>query len=804
MSEPLHLRIVRVLVRHRVLLICGAVIVAMLASLTAGKVVMVRRIEGMFSSDDPLLLPYQHMKQVFGGNDIVLAVYDDDQLLDPSGVGLARLKALREELAAAPGVKGVLSLDLPIGDKILSDTTSIPEKVRKLFEGYTHSTDGKSASVACMLYPLQDTDVTRAESIEAIRAIMAKPREGIRPGFVTGEPVLIHDAFNFVESDGQLLLTVTTSLLSIAILIFFRNPRWVIIPLAVVQLALLMTNGFFGALGYQLNMVGSMLRSVVTVIGIAAVIHIVVRFRALRDAGLAPQAALRVTGNRLAVPIFWASVTDAVGFAALMFAKVGLVADFGLMMAMGSMMVMLALALLVPALVLCGPGALLLISVALLVPLFLVFGKIVLVGWGMLVLLMVLLGVATDPRPIWGERWVQERLLEVAQLVNRHPLRVGLITLIVSGITIAGIGRLRIESDFTRNFRDTTPIVQAYEMVESRMGGAGVCDVVIPAPEHLTWDYLYRVLKLEHRLRKEVKVGEGNDAQPGLTKVLSLADAILGVAPTNLFRVGARVRQPMITTGLRAMRSRIPDFYDALSGTDPNDSDQHYFRVMLRAKERQPSHQKKQIIDQVRQITHEEFPEAEVTGYFILLTSLIESMLRDQWTTFAIAAAGILLTMVVAFRSVKLALIATLPNIIPILMVNGLMGWLNYPVNMGAAMIAAVSLGLSIDGSVHYLYGYKRQRRLGKTVDEALANVQKSVGQAMLLSTLALVIGFSSLAVSQFVPTIYFGSLVSASMLGSLFGNLLWLPLLLRLFDHKPGTREQARTAKRLEFASAS
>ena len=128
-----------------------------------------------------------------------------------------------------------------------------------------------------------------------------------------------------------------------------------------------------------------------------------------------------------------------------------------------------------------------------------------------------------------------------------------------------------------------------------------------------------------------------------------------------------------------------------------------------------------------------------------------------------------------------LALIALVPNVLPILAVLGAMGWLGVRVNMGAAMIAAVSMGLSVDSSIHYITSFRRARSGGLSVAKALEEVQQSVGRAVVYSTIALIVGFLALCTSQFVPTIYFGSLVSLAMLGGLFGNLVILPLLLSM-----------------------
>jgi predicted RND superfamily exporter protein len=226
---------------------------------------------------------------------------------------------------------------------------------------------------------------------------------------------------------------------------------------------------------------------------------------------------------------------------------------------------------------------------------------------------------------------------------------------------------------------------------------------------------------------------------------------------------------------------------------------------MLRANERQSSQQKQQLIASATKISREVFPgseklaRAEVTGFFVLLTNLIDSMLRDQWLTFGIATAAIGLMMLFAFGSPVLALVALIPNVLPILVVTGLMGWLGIKINMGAAMIAAVSMGLSVDAEIHYITMFRRLRQQGQSVCDALHNVQQSVGRAVVFSTLVLIIGFGALCLSDFIPTVYFGALVTLAFVGGLLGNLVVLPLLLRLvIRDKSEQREQQPVAEAL------
>jgi hypothetical protein len=164
----------------------------------------------------------------------------------------------------------------------------------------------------------------------------------------------------------------------------------------------------------------------------------------------------------------------------------------------------------------------------------------------------------------------------------------------------------------------------------------------------------------------------------------------------------------LVAQAVTLLQEQMPQMGRALVGRDPADGST-WLRVMLRARERQPAAAKRAVIDQVRGIVAAEFPggpgrqAGEVTGFFVLLAQLVDRLLADQWLTFLLATAGIFLVLAASFRSLLLAAIALVPNALPIFVVLGLLGWSGERVNMGTAMIAAVSMGLSVDSSIHYL-----------------------------------------------------------------------------------------------------
>ena len=748
-------RLATAMIDFRWPLLAWAGVLTLAAFWPASQLQFDRSIESIFPSDDPRLTSYLRLKETFGGNEIVLAVYEDPELFAEDGAGLERVTQIRESLAKVDGVKAVLGIDQPLGKAILEPTPDgVAARVREVFAGYTHSADGKTVSLACMLKPRGETETSRRETIAALRDVVQNQLPApLSPGVLTGEPVMVSDGFRFVEADGRRLGWATTILLTLVIIACFRSLRWVIIPIAIVQATLLWTRATLVISRLQLSMVSSMLTAVVTVIGIATVVHVIVRFRAARDGGRSPRDALTHALALLLLPIIWACCTDAAGFAALLVTDVGPVRDFGVMMAIGALLVIVAVVLLLPTLA-----------------------------------LLEMLG--RDPQRAWGEKLLDDELGRLVRWVELHPLWVagGALPLVV--ICALGTRWLEIESDFTKNFRADSQVVQSYTFVEDRLGGAGVWDIVLPAPERLDAAYLKRVARLEERLNREVHVVNAQGERvPGLTKTLSLADAVAAtnpslldedsIMPDVLRRIGIRV-------ALRGMRESIPEFYDALYAEDAKTESEYLFRIMLRSREQQSSAAKRQTIEQVERIVAEEFPardgrRAEVTGFFVLLTFLINNLLADQWLALGVACAGIGLMMLIAFRDVRYGLVALVPNVLPILMVTGLMGWLGLRINMGAAMIASVSMGLSIDSSIHYITAFQRARREGKTVHAALETCHHSVGRALVFATVALIAGFSVLCFSEFIPTIYFGALVSLTMLGGLAGNLILLPLLLKL-----------------------
>ena len=526
-----------------------------------------------------------------------------------------------------------------------------------------------------------------------------------------------------------------SGLLILVILFFLRSLRAVILPFVIVQCAIVWTKAILSQSGMQLSMVSSILGSLVTIIGVSTVVYMSLFYRKMREDHDRVNA-FRETVRTIGMDVFWVCLTTAAGFGVQLSSHLYPVRSFGLTMVIGSLLVLVAMVLVMPGGFLIGPER----------------------------------GELPKPR---GDKQVNASLQGLAHWVLRHPWKVSLTTTVLLVLGTIGLFRLQIETDFSKNFRATSPVVKGLDFLESKLGGAGAWEVNFTAPAILTDEYLVKVRRLAEKLRTV----EG-DRGPALTKVLAVTDGfdLIPTIPVLSGTLGAKEFHLN-----RIQPEFLPSLYNPKAGR---------MRIMLRAYERQSSEAKQELISRVGEIARAEFPESKVTGLFVLLTFLIESLLHDQWTDLILGTVSLVTIMTIAYRNLWMGVVSLVPNVIPIVLLLGTMGWLNIRVNIGTAMISSDTMGLTIHDSIFYLSAFLRARRSGLDFQNALQHVQTEVRQPLLYSNLALIIGFLVLATSHFVPLIYFGVMVSVAIAGGLAVNLLLLPLLLQLGEQFPRVKK--------------
>jgi hypothetical protein len=773
-------------IRWRLAILAVAVVLTSLAWPVAARLRFDQSIESLYAENDQHFAAYARSKTHFGGDEFAIFAWEEADLFAEGSTSISsasrdRIEKAAERLGAIPGVESE-SVQHAVG------ALAFPYKrdqVTKLIEGILIGADHKTAAVVVRLLPESSSPVPRADTVEQIRQLA---RTHHPTAYVVGEPVQIHDMFRYVEDDGQKLFQFSLALLACVLFLLFRTMRWVMLPIVVVIFTIRWTEAILVLAGAQLSMVSSMMNSLVTIVGVATSTHLAMRFREYAATMERRPALIRAVAE-LVPPIFWTCATTAVGFAALLSSSITPVRSFGLMMALATLLIFIVV-------VLVAPGGM--------------------ARWfhrtdGMRRdssrINNWLHMIAGDPIPTPAEQHLVSILQSVSRFVERRP---GVVTTTAMSIVVlatAGMTRLRVETDFSRNFRENSELVQSLNFVETRLGGAGTWEVNFPAPNPLTDEFLGTVRSLATRLRTDLLArSEDRESATGrLTKVVSLTDG-LDLVPKEL-GVGFLSKTLSIDQRLALLSNMQGEVVDGLY--DP----QHgRMRIALRGLERQKSEAKVDLISKVDSIAREVLqipspqteelsatnqdsqpsssinsslavPNVETTGLFVLLTFLIESLLRDQLISFVIAAVGIGTMMAIAFRSFTIGLIALVPNVFPIVLVLGTMGWVGVPINIASAMIASVSMGLTVDNSVHYLSAYRRVRRTGASINDAIERTQTQVGRSLVFANVALIAGLSVLTMSQFIPLVYFGVLVSVAMLGGLAGNLFLLPLMLGRID---------------------
>jgi uncharacterized protein len=722
-----------------------------------------RNLEKMFDPNSREIQDFRRLQETFTYNQAILVVVNR---IDP-----LQLESLSKALQQSDSVATVLDLsrlqaifgtflDRSLWDQLdalsdrppENDTASLASQVLESFEGLTHSRDGRYLGVAVLLKPTADRALTIEELKRACGSIFKQDQEY----HLVGETVLVDEGFEMIQRDGLRLGWFSSVILCLFMTLVMRTILWAIATLAVVQWSIVVTQGICVIMRWELTMVSSMLIAMITVMGIATSLHWLVSFERYRENGSTSSSSLASSLSDRLWPIVGSCLTTCAAFLALLSARLEPVRDYGAMMALGSLVVLAGIVLIIPAIVLLS------------------------------------ITDQNKQRVAPKNKLIDRYLLASFELVLAH--RQWVLGSLVIWLAICCVGGLmaEVETDFIRNFNPKSRLVQGYQVVEESFGGAGVWDIVLPVPgPKVSKEYLSALDELSKELL-DVSLSSGS----------SDSDALRPIAKITSISTAERISRSMPFAGslplqarLLSMRSVMPEFYDSLLVTV---NDRTWCRLMLRSSEGMTARAKMQLHEAARsrlaEFTSRErwqklfsfkghdqrinATDAYVAGYSILLAVFVESVVRDQWLSLALAAVLILAISAVFLRSLRLAAIAVVLNVLPSLGIIALMSITGMKLNLGAAMIAAVSLGMSIDASIHYLMEFQRYQEQGASVEESLRRTQTTIGTSLFFATLALVLGFVSLASSDFRPTVVFGSCAAASMAFGLIANLTWLPAL--------------------------
>lgn len=750
----------------------------------------------MISQSDPELAFYNELTENFGESPFLVLTYKPNSTNLFSDEELRRLTDLTDALSEVEGISSVTSLldvpllqspPLPIAElangfrTLRSDDVDLQLAKTEftqspLFKDLLVSADGSSTAIQLSLSnaatrelaSLEGDELTalkrrslmelakkqEEETIQAVREIRGQYQTDAQL-YLGGVPMIRSDMVQFVKADMATFGVLIVLLLGAALYMFFKCKRWLVIPLLTVFVTVLLTMGVLAWLDQPATAVSSSFIALLAIVSISFSIHLITEYRDLAPVSLRlsqHELAMRTMENKLA-PCVYTALTTGVAFASLTISDIIPVIDFGWMMCLG-------------------------IAIALLV------------SYALFASILVLLPKKIDCEslielPGFNE-WFAKLSVEKTMRLNIGAL--GVLFLAIYGVSQLGLGNRIVEY-----FRGDTEIRQGLEFIDTELGGTVPLDIIIyfdpfEAPATLEDDpfdpfaedepdpYPQRFWFTPEKLAVIEKLQSYIESRPETGKSVSIS---------NLEKVGRGFTggQALSYLELTAILGAVPEDVRA-SLIDPYVSPElGQVRISTRLHETGEVYSLQELISSIETFGFEEVglasDEIHVTGVAVLFNGMLENLLDSQLSTMLGVIFATFLMFTFLLRSVTMALVGLLPNVLAALVILGIMGFAGIPLDMMTITIAAIVIGIGVDDAIHYLHRFKLEFDAGKSAEEAVVVTHSSAGKALYFTSFTVIAGFSVLLLSRFMPTVYFGALAALAMVVALTANLSLLPALL-------------------------
>ena len=590
------------------------------------------------------------------------------------------------------------------------------------------------------------------ENILEIRNVI-KSYEDIGKIYLGGIPMIADDMMTFIKSDivvfglGVLLFIIAT------LWLVFRKLIWIIVPISSCFFSVIIMMGLLGLLGWKVTVISSNFIALMLILTMAMNIHMSTRFLQLRkiDPSKTTLEILTLTTGKMFWPILYTVLTTVIAFLSLIFSEIKPIIDFGWMMTFGLITSFIITFTLLPTLLNFTPTK--------------------------------NISVKEDE----GSKITQF----LGELSINYKMPIFCVTIVVIGISAVGISKLEVENSFINYFSKETEIYKGMKLIDEELGGTTPLEVILKFPEakrEVTeeddefedWgedqqnDEKYWFTK--DKIDTITNVHNYLDGLPQVGKVLSFS-SIIDVA-TQLNN-----NKPLGTLEMGVLYSKIPksiksEIIDPYISIENNEA-----RISLRIIDSQENLRRNDLINKINNDLQNqlglEVDHYKLAGVLILFNNLLQSLFKSQILTLGLVMIGIFSMFLVLFRNIKLSLIGVVPNFIAAFFILGIIGMLGIPLDMMTITIAAITIGIAVDNSIHYIYRFKEEFDKIKDYKETLKTCHSTVGTAILNTSITIVFGFSILVLSKFIPTIYFGVFTGLAMLLAMISVLTLLPSLI-------------------------
>ncbi len=579
--------------------------------------------------------------------------------------------------------------------------------------------------------------------------------------YLAGAPLIGNDMKVFVVQDIEVFGIAIIVIMVLVLFIFFRKPAWIFLALVCAVLNVLLVSGITALLDFQLTIISSNFVALLIIFSIALSIHVIIRFQEIQsrypDKNIEEKITIAI--SQIITPCFYMVLTSAIAFFSLIVSDINPVIVFGYMMILGLFCAFLLTFTVLPSLI-----------------------KII------------------QPKSQNFKKDRSAKFLEniLNAIVNNKTLTI----VIVIGmfiLNLIGISQLTVENRFIDYFKKTTDIYQGLELVDQELGGTVPLEVMLEAPEEIEedldeeedeefGDYLADLEETQDDftadsywynrsgIKKIDKIHKYLESLPQVGKVLSLSST------EEVFRT-VNKGEPLEDFHLSLVYSKVPENIKQVLISPYVSEDGGQARIVARIKDSDHTLIRNDLLKKIKANLNDGYvkngEQVRLTGISVLYNNVLQSLFKSQILTLGTVFVCILIMLTVLFRSLKLAIIGTLPNIFTALFILGLMGVFRIPLDIMTITIAAITIGIGVDYAIHYIHRYKKEYSQSRDNLQAIRTSQMTVGKALYFTSITITLGFVILVLSNFVPSIYFGMLTSIAMLVSLFATFSIIPLLL-------------------------
>jgi predicted RND superfamily exporter protein/GGDEF domain-containing protein len=688
--------------------------------------------------DLPETAQYNSFKKIFGSDEIIRVVIKCQNVFD--AVTFRKVEQLAEAAAALEGVRRVISLPgvkkaVDVSGNWSMEKFSTVVTPVDLFRENLISADRKTTALTLVL----KNDADPGTIIRGVRQLLTDGPTDLKL-YQIGMPLVSEALVNFTKKDFFRLPPLTFLLIAIILLFLFRKAQYIFLPLASVGLALVWTFGFMTYLGIPLSMMTMIVPVFLIAVGTAYCLHIVSEYLTCQREAKSPTEALTRTYSNIALPTSLAVLTTAVGLGSLLVNRISAIQEFAIFSCFGIFSILIIVMTFLPA-----------------------------------VLSIIPLPAKGSKKRNHTTPFFSRFIEKIIDLNLNHQKIVLPVIGVVVLICLIGIFRIRVETNPVGYLRDGTPVKNNFNDIYQTLSGSFPINIVMGQPEA---DYFEN----PQHLADIARIQEFLVTLPGVDKTVSFADYLKLVNYVLNHFEPKYYTLPEEGFEVRMLMNN----YSTILGEDMltrfMNSDFSKANIVLLT-HISSSREFLQVQERTLAFAEQNFSKDlkwEVTGLGMVIAASSHQLTIGQIKSLSITMILVFGIMFILFLSSKVGLIAIIPNLFPIIINFGIMGWLGIELSIVTSLIASIAIGLAVDDTIHYLTRYNREFRKDLDEERAIRDTLHHVGRPIAFTTVTICVGFSVLFFSSFTPTVIFGIMMVITSLSALVGDLILLPSLIR------------------------